>query len=68
MTTQEVGKGTGLGLSVSFGIIKEHGGEITVTSAVGKGATFIVVLPVQKTVIDTDTTLKTVVNADRTLR
>ena len=37
-----------MGLSVSYGIVKEHGGEITVASTVGKGTTFIVVLPVQK--------------------
>lgn len=47
-TTKEVGKGTGLGLSVSYGIIKEHGGEISVQSTVGKGTTFTIVLPIQK--------------------
>jgi signal transduction histidine kinase len=66
-TTKEIGKGTGLGLSVSFGIIKEHGGEITVSSTVGKGTSFIVVLPVQKTVIDTDTSDKKEPNARGTL-
>jgi len=43
-TTKEKGKGTGLGLSISRGIIKEHGGEITVSSEVGKGTTFSVFL------------------------
>lgn len=47
-TTKQVGKGTGLGLSVSYGIIRDHGGEIKVDSVPGEGATFIVILPVQK--------------------
>jgi PAS domain S-box-containing protein len=38
-------KGTGLGLSVSYGIIKAHGGAITVKSEVGKGSVFSVILP-----------------------
>ena len=45
-TTKEVGQGTGLGLSLSYGIVKEHGGEIRVTSRVGEGSTFQVELPV----------------------
>ena len=45
-TTKEMTKGTGLGLAVSYGIIKKHGGDIEVTSTVGKGTTFIVRLPV----------------------
>jgi signal transduction histidine kinase len=44
-TTKEVGKGTGLGLSLCYGIIKEHGGTISVTSKIGQGATFVVELP-----------------------
>ncbi|MFQ6096529.1 MAG: ATP-binding protein, partial [Armatimonadota bacterium] len=47
-TTKEVGKGTGLGLSVSYGIIKEHGGDISVESEPGKGAAFTIELPVQE--------------------
>lgn len=47
-TTKPLGKGTGLGLSICYGIIKEFGGEITVTSAPGKGATFVVELPVMQ--------------------
>lgn len=38
--------GTGLGLSVSYGIIQNHGGQITVQSTVGKGTIFTVELPV----------------------
>jgi signal transduction histidine kinase len=54
-TTKEVGKGTGLGLSVSYGIVKEHGGEISVASGVGRGSTFTIVLPVQKSTAKADT-------------
>jgi len=45
-TTREVGQGTGLGLSVCHGIVVDHGGRIYVESKPGKGATFIVELPV----------------------
>ena len=45
-TTKEVGKGSGLGLSICHGIITEHGGRIYAESEVGKGATFVVELPV----------------------
>jgi PAS domain S-box-containing protein len=45
-TTRQVGQGTGLGLSVCYGIISEHGGRIYAESKRGKGATFIVELPI----------------------
>jgi signal transduction histidine kinase len=45
-TTKPEDKGTGFGLSVSYGLIKEHGGEIYALSEEGKGATFIIELPI----------------------
>ncbi|HET9809025.1 MAG TPA: PAS domain S-box protein [Candidatus Limnocylindria bacterium] len=45
-TTKPVGEGTGLGLSISDAIVREHGGQIRVTSKVGEGATFTVELPI----------------------
>jgi len=45
-TTKEVGSGTGLGLSICHGIVAEHGGRIYAESEPGKGATFIVELPI----------------------
>ena len=51
-TTKEIGKGTGMGLSVSYGIIKEHGGNIYATSKDGKGVTFLVELPIKSVGLD----------------
>lgn len=45
-TTKSDVKGVGLGLSVCFGIIHEHGGRIELESEVGKGTTFIIILPI----------------------
>jgi len=44
-TTKDVGKGTGLGLAIVYNVVKEHGGQITVHSKVGKGTTFLIDLP-----------------------
>lgn len=46
-TTKETGQGTGLGLWVSYGIVKNFGGEILLESQIGKGSTFTVQLPIQ---------------------
>jgi two-component system NtrC family sensor kinase len=59
-TTKNVGKGTGLGLSICYGIVKEHGGDITAHNAAGGGAVIDVRLPmavgqgstVEKVVLD----------------
>jgi signal transduction histidine kinase/CheY-like chemotaxis protein len=45
-TTREVGQGTGLGLSVCYGIIREHGGQITAQNGEVGGAVFTIELPV----------------------
>lgn len=44
-TTKAEGEGTGLGLSISQGIVKEHGGRITLNTRAGEGATFTIQLP-----------------------
>jgi histidine kinase len=47
-TTKEVGKGTGLGLSISYGIVRDYGGTIEVSSQPGQGATFLLGFPVAR--------------------
>lgn len=47
-TTRQPGAGPGLGLSVSYGIVQDHGGQILLDSAEGKGSTFTIVLPIRE--------------------
>ena len=47
-TTKEMGRGTGLGLASAFGILKNHGGTMTVSSELGHGASFNLYLPLSE--------------------
>jgi two-component system NtrC family sensor kinase len=53
-TTKSVGKGTGLGLSICYGIIKEHGGDITAHNRPEGGASVEIRLPASGHVIETE--------------
>jgi signal transduction histidine kinase len=52
-TTKAEGHGTGLGLAVCYGIVRQSGGQITVTTAPGRGSTFSVYLPCADAPLDT---------------
>ncbi len=59
-TTKGDNGGTGLGLSISYGIIKEHKGKIKVKSIAGRGATFIIELPIVSQTVESEKTLSEV--------
>lgn len=61
-TTKPVGKGTGLGLSICYGIIEKLGGKLEVESAVGKGTTFSVTIPLQSNTGGQETQVSTGLN------
>ncbi|MFC1523996.1 ATP-binding protein, partial [Thermodesulfobacteriota bacterium] len=56
-TTKSQGEGTGLGLSVAHGIVRNHGGQITVHSDPGIGTTFHIYLPMLKSLVPPDAKL-----------
>ena len=48
-TTKQIGKGTGLGLYVSYGLVRENGGDLTAANRTGGGAVFTVTIPLGAT-------------------
>jgi two-component system NtrC family sensor kinase len=57
-TTKSAGKGTGLGLSVSYGIVQEHGGVISVESRLGSGTSFRMEFPLARKAVDEQSEFK----------
>lgn len=53
-TTKDIGEGTGLGLSVTYGIVKDHGGEIRAESEPGRFTRFVIHLPVSPSQTDSE--------------
>jgi CheY-like chemotaxis protein len=51
-TTKPAGVGTGLGLSIVYGIVQQHGGDVTLESHRGSGAKFVVELPMASSVAE----------------
>ena len=51
-TTKSASRGTGLGLAVTYGLIREHAGEIRVESALGQGTTFRLELPTARKAVN----------------
>jgi PAS domain S-box-containing protein len=69
-TTKQAGEGTGLGLSVLHGIVKSHGGVVTVSSEPQQGTTFVVYLPVtddQETIEDIEASIQVLAGHERIL-
>jgi len=67
-TTKEMGRGTGLGMATAYGIIRNHGGIINVSSEKGKGTTFTIHLPAsEKKVAANDTPSTEVLNGKETI-
>ncbi|MBI9076276.1 MAG: PAS domain S-box protein [Desulfatibacillum sp.] len=67
-TTKDISRGTGLGLSSAYGIMKNHGGIINVTSKPGKGSTFSIFLPAsEKNIRETTTNTEGVAYGTETI-